>query len=145
MTTKSITAFVDHTSEWHITGTVTGMVKFTKAASVLVSRSVLTINDKKMAVRISSTTESPYLIKKNTQNAELSVVTPEQSKFIRPVETAILSMSPECRPNLTTYLSELLKKKQTRATPFGSRHPKILAKLRIIPQYRHKSLKNCLN
>ena len=86
------------------------MVKFTKAASVLVSRSVLTINDKKMAVRISSTTESPYLIKKNTQNAELSVVTPEQSKFIRPVETAILSMSPECRPNLTTYLSELLKK-----------------------------------
>ena len=63
----------------------------------------------KKAVRITNTTESPYLIKKNTQIAEFSVVTPEQSKFIRPVDTAILSMIPEGDPNLTTYLSEILR------------------------------------
>ena len=39
--------------------------------------------------------ESPYSIKKNTQSIELSVVTPEQSKFIKPEDTAILTMIPE--------------------------------------------------
>ena len=53
--------------------------------------------------------ESPYIIKKNTQNAEFSVVTPEQSKFTRPVVTAVLSMIPEGDPNQTTCLSELLR------------------------------------
>ena len=68
-----------------------------------------TIIDKKTAVRFTNTTESPYLIKKNTQIAEFSVVTPEQSKFIRPVKTAILSMILEGDPDLTFYLSELLR------------------------------------
>ena len=71
-----------------------------------------TIIDKKTAVRITNTTESPYSIKKNTQIAEFSVVTPEQSKFIRPVDTAILSMIPDGDPDMTTYLNELLRKNQ---------------------------------
>ena len=33
MTTKTITAFVDHSSKWHTTGTVTPVGKFTEAAS----------------------------------------------------------------------------------------------------------------
>ena len=109
MTTKTITAFVDHPSEWHTTGTVTPVGKFTEAASLLISHSISTIIDKQTAVRITNTTDSPYLIKKNTQIAEFSVVTPEQSKFIRPVDTAILSMIPEGDPDLTTYLNELLR------------------------------------
>ena len=109
MTTKTITAFVDHPSEWHTTGTVTPVGKFTEAASLLISHSISTIIDKKTAVRITNTTESSYLIKKNTQIAEFSVVTPEQSKFIRQVDTATLSMIPEGDPHLTTYLSELLR------------------------------------
>ena len=32
MTTKTITAFVDHLSEWNTTGTVTPVEKFTKAS-----------------------------------------------------------------------------------------------------------------
>ena len=109
MTTKTITAFVDHPSQWHTTGTVTPVGKFTEAASLLVSHSISTIIDKNAAVRITNKTESPYLIKKNTQVPEFSVVTPEQSKFIRPVDTAILSMIPEGDPGLTTYLSKLIR------------------------------------
>ena len=88
MTKKTITAFVDNTSEWHTTGTVTKVGKFTKAASLLISHSISTIFDKNTAVRITNTTELPYLIKNNIQIAEFSVVTPEQSKFSRPVGTA---------------------------------------------------------
>ena len=109
MTTKTITAFVDHTSEWNITGTVTPVEKFTETATLLISHSMSTIIDRNIAVRVTNTTESPYTINNNTQIAEFSVVTPEQSKFIKPVDMAILSMIPEGDPDLITYLTELLK------------------------------------
>ena len=109
MTKKTIRAFVDHPSDWHTTGTVTPVGKFTEAASLLKSHSVSTIIDKKTAVRITNTMESPYLIRKDTQIAEFSVVTPEQSKFIKPEDTANLSMIPEGDPDLVTYPTELLR------------------------------------
>ena len=59
MKTKTIKAFVDHVSEWKTTGTVTPVEKFTEAASLLISHSISTIIDKKTAVRITNTTESP--------------------------------------------------------------------------------------
>ena len=46
-------------------------------------------------------------MKKHTQIAEFSVVTPEQSKPIKPVDKAILSMIPQGDPVLTAYLNEL--------------------------------------
>ena len=109
MTTKTITAFVDHLSEWNTTGTVTPVEKFTKAASLIISHSVSTILDRKIAVRVTNTRESPYTINKNTQIAEFSVVSPEQTRLIKPVDTAILGMIPESDPDLITYLTELLK------------------------------------
>ena len=107
LTTKTITAFVDHVSEFNTTGTVTPVEKFTETASLKISHSMSTITDKMIAVRVTNTTESPYTINKNTQIAEFSLVTPEQSKFIKPVDMAILSMIPEGDPDLITYLTEL--------------------------------------
>ena len=94
-TTNTITAFIDHPSKWNSTGTVTPLEQFTKTASLLVSHSMSTKIDKRIAVRVTNTTESPNLIKKHTQIAEFSVVTPEQSKHIKPVDMAILSMIPQ--------------------------------------------------
>ena len=108
-TTKTIIAFIDHPSKWNTTGTVTPLEKFTETASLLISHSLSTIIDKRTAVRVTNTTESPYLIKKLTQMAEFSVVTPEQSKHIKPVDMAILSMIPQDDPDLTAYLNELLR------------------------------------
>ena len=116
-TTKTITAFIDHVSEWNTTGTVTPVEKFTETASLIISHSMSTITDRKIAVRVTNTTESPYTINKNTQIAEFSVVTPEQSKFIKPVDMSILSMIPEGDLDLITYLTELLRtKKQDQQT-----------------------------
>ena len=108
-TTKTITAFINHPWKWNTTGTVTPLEKFTETASLLISHSMSTIIDKRIAVRVTNTTESPYLIKKHTQIAEFSVVTPEQSKHIKPVDMAILSMIPQGDPDLTAYLNELLR------------------------------------
>ena len=106
-TTKTITAFIDH--PWNTTGTVTPLEKFTETESLLISHSMSTIIDKRIAVRVTNTTESPYLIRKQTQIAEFSVVTPEQSKHIKPVDMAILSMIPQGDLDLTAYLNELLR------------------------------------
>ena len=108
-TTKTITAFIDHPSKWNTTGTVTPLEKFTETACLLISHSMSTIIDKRIAVRVTNTTESPYLIKKHTQIAEFSMVTPEQSKHIKPVDMAILSMIPQDDPDLNAYLNELLR------------------------------------
>ena len=54
-------------------------------------------------------TESQYLTKTNTQIAEFSVVTPEQFKNIKPVDTAILRLIPNGDLDLTAYLSELIR------------------------------------
>ena len=108
-TTKTITAFIDQPSKWNTTGTVTPLEKFTQTANLLISHSISTIIDKQIAVRVTNTTESPYHIKKHPQIAEFSVVTPEQSKHIKPVDMAILSMTPQDDPGLTVYLNELLR------------------------------------
>ena len=109
MSTKTIKAFVDHLSEWNTTGTATPLEKFTEAASLIISHSISTIIDRKIAVRVTNTTESSYTINKNTQIAEFSIVTPEKSKFFKPVDMEILSMIPEGDPDLITYLTELLR------------------------------------
>ena len=70
-TTKTITAFIDHSSKWNTTGTVTPLEKFRETASLLISHSVSTIIDKRIAVRMTNTTESPYLIK-NTHRLQNS-------------------------------------------------------------------------
>ena len=89
-TTETITAFVDHPSKWYTTGIVTPLEKFTETAPLLISHSKSTINGKRIAVRVTNTTKAPYLIKKHTQPAEFSVVTPKQSEYIKPVDMAIL-------------------------------------------------------
>ena len=101
VTTKTITVYVDHPSDRLTTGTGTPLGKFAEAASLLISHSIST---KKTAVRITNTTESPYLIMKNTQIAKLSEVTSEQSKFIRPVDSN--SQYDSGRWSGSDYLSE---------------------------------------
>ena len=109
MTIKTITTFVDHPSKWNTLGTVTPLEKFTETATLLISHSMPTITEKRIVVRAPNTTESPYLIKKQRQIAEISVVTLEQSKHIKPVDMAILSMILQGAPDLTAYLNELLR------------------------------------
>ena len=108
-TTKTVTAFVDHPSKWNTTGTVTPLEKFMETASLLISHSRSTITAKRIAVRVTNTTESPYLIRKDTQIAEFSVVNPEQPKHNKPLDMATLSMILEGDLDLTAYLHELLR------------------------------------
>ena len=135
-TTKTIRAFVNHLWQWNTTDTVTQLETFTDSANLLISHSVSTTNAKKVAVGVTITTESSYLIKKNTQIAKFSVVIPEQSKYIKLVDMAILSMITESKLDLTAYLIEFFRTKNpsSKTKLSGSRHLKILASRRITPE-----------
>ena len=65
--------------------------------------------NKRITTRVTNTTESRYLTKNNTEIAEFSEVTLEQSKYIKPVDMATLSMIPQGDPELTAYLNDLLR------------------------------------
>ena len=107
MTTKTFTAFRDHPWEWNAAGLVTPLAKFRDTTAWLIFHSTSTLIGKKTSVRVTNTTESPYSIKKKHKVAKFSLVIPEQSIFIKPVDTAILSMVPEADPDLTIYLNEV--------------------------------------
>ena len=143
-TTKTITAFIDPPSKWNTTGTVTPLEKLTETASLLILHLMSTIIDKRIAIRVTNTSELPYLIKKHTEIAEFSVVTPEQSKHIKPVDMANLSMIPQDDPDLTAYLNELLRtsKPEQHDNTIWFPAPDNPGSLRIIPQYRHESSRN---
>ena len=114
-----------------------------------------TIIDRKIAVRVTNTTESPYKINKTTQIAEFSVVTPEQSQFIEPVDMAILSMIPEGDPDMITYVTELLRtnKSDQQTNTFWFSTPKnpgnteehTPIQTRILKELRELQLKEKLN
>ena len=109
MTTKTITAFVDPPSERNTTGPLTPFENFSKTVILVIPHSMSTILDHKVAVRVTNTTESTYRIRKHKQIAVFSVVTPEQSKFNIPVETALLSTITQGDLDPTTYFIELLR------------------------------------
>ena len=118
--------------------------KFTETESLLISHSMSTICDKRTAVRVTITTESPYLIGKKTQIAEFSVVTPEQSKHIKRVDMAIRSMIPQGDPDLTTYLNELLRtnKPEQQNSTFSFPTPEKFGKPEDHTPYKHETSKN---
>ena len=123
---------------------MTPLEKFTERASLLSPLSMSTIFDKRIAVRVTNATESPYLIKKLTLIAEFSVVTPEQSKHSEPVDMAILLMIPQGDSDLTAYLNEFLRtnKPEQQNNTLWFPTPKILESLRIPLQYKHVSSRN---
>ena len=114
-----------------------------------------TVIDKQIAVRVTTTTESPYTINKNAQIAKFSVVTPEQSKLIKPVDMAILNMIPEADPDLITYLTELLRtnKQDQQTNTFwfwtpenpGNTEEHTSFRTRILEELRELQLKEKLN
>ena len=100
-----------------------------------------TIIDRKKEVRVTNTTESPSTINKNTQVAEFSVVTPEKSKFTKPVDMAILSMIPGVDPDLINYLTDLLSMNEPdqQTNTFWFQHPQSFTTQTILPQFRNES------
>ena len=96
--------------------------------------------DKKWAVTVTNTTQSHCLIRKNTRIAQISVVTPQQSKLPK-LSKAVLNKIPEVDQDLITYLNESLKKwtnQNSQTTHSGFRRQKTLLNWGSYPNTKTK-------
>ena len=112
LTRKTIAAFVDHLSQRHTTYTVNHLKNFTETVSLLISHSMSSIIDRKVATRVKNATVSPYTIKKDINFGFLS----GESGVIQVHQTSrngIFSMIWEGDPDLVTYLNELVRTKNS--------------------------------
>ena len=109
MVTKNGNAHANFISQFRTTGIVTPLEQFTENATLLVSHSMSAITNKEIPIRVTNVGETPYTLKRNTQVAEFTILTPEQSKFVKPVDTAILQMLPYDDQSLSLYLNEFLR------------------------------------
>ena len=103
MTTKTINAHTNFSSQFKTTGTITPVEQYTENATLLISHSMSTITENEVPIRVTNVGETPYTLKKNTQVADFAILTPEQSKFIKPVDTAILQMLPKDEQDFSLY------------------------------------------
>ena len=107
MTTKTITVFVDHPSKWNNrhwdpAGEVHADSKFAD----------IPFNVKNNWQKVSSQFHQHNgitFVNQETQIDEFSVVTPELSNFIKPVDTAFFNLIREGDLCVTTYLKELIR------------------------------------
>ena len=140
MTTKTFLAFVDHLPEWKTTGIVTPVEKFTETASLRISHSISTIIDRKVAVRVTNTTESLSTINRNKQSAEISVVIGNPRLLNQWTRQSLVRFLKATQIWLHTWLSYSERINQISETTLsGFRHPKILATQKIILQFKHES------
>ena len=86
---------------------------------LVVASSISTASNQKIDVRVTNTTPTPYTIKKNTRVAEFKIMSPEEPKELKPLNTAALKVLPEDdSEDAITYINALL---QTSDKPSNNR------------------------
>ena len=119
--TRTTKAFATHFTQFNPTGRLNPAEQFTKTSKLIIPQSMSPVANSEVPIRVTNASESPYTLKKNTQVAEVAVLTPQQHKHIKPVDTAILKMMHDDDPELNLYLNELLRsnKQNQQDTNFG--------------------------
>ena len=91
-TTQTITAYADITSTIDTTGVINPATNHCSGDPLVVASSISTASNRKIDVRVTNTTPTPYTIKKNTTVAEFQIMSPEDAKELKPLNTAALKV-----------------------------------------------------
>ena len=76
----------------------------------MVASSISTASNRKFDIRVTNTTPTPYTIKRNTTIAEFKILSPEEAKELKPLNTAALKvLAEDDSEDAMVYISELLK------------------------------------
>ena len=109
-TTQTITAYTDITSTIDTTGVINPATNHCSGDPLVVASSISTASDRKIEVRVTNTTPTPYTIKKNTTVAEFKIMSPEEAKELKPLNTAALKvLTEDDSEDAILYMNELLK------------------------------------
>ena len=109
-TTQTITAYTDITSTIDTTGVINPATNHCSGDPLVVASSISTASNRKIDVRVTNTTPTPYTIKKNTTVAEFKIMSPEEAKELKPLNTAALKvLTEDDSEDAIIYINELLK------------------------------------
>ena len=104
---STINAIVITNAERTNTGTIQSL-QFDENAQNIIASAITSTNSKKVKIRAINTTENPYTIPINTKVAEMQILTPEDTKHIRPIDIAALKIL-EDHDGAVAYIQELMK------------------------------------
>ena len=108
--TQTITAYTDITSTIGTTGVINPATNHCSGDPLVVASSISTASNRKIEVRVTNTTPTPYTIKKNTTVAEFKIMSPEEAKELKPLNTAALKvLTEDDSEDAILYINELLK------------------------------------
>ena len=106
---------------------------------------IVTLYEGAMRIRVNIFTDQPYKLKKGTHIANFSVMTPEQMKYVRPIDpVSTWHLLNENEEDAICYISSLLKanRKTTNTNNIGFRLLKIQGTKQLTPQYNKEFSRN---
>ena len=110
--TTTVNAIVITTNTNDVTGAVQPLPQFDETATIIVAPALATAHNKRLNIRIANLTDFPHTIKDHTKLAELQILKPEDTKQIRPVDTAALKLL-EDPDDTHMYVNDLMKSNET--------------------------------
>ena len=106
--TTTVNAIIVTTNTNDITGAIQPIPQFDETANIIVAPALASAHYKRINIRIVNLTEFPYTTKNHTKIAELQILKPEDTKQIRSIDTAALSLLND-PDDIHMYVNELMK------------------------------------
>ena len=109
-TTQTITGSTDIPTNVDTTGVINPATNHCSGDPLVVASSISTASNRKIDIRVTNTTPTPYTIKRNTTIAEFKILSPEGAKDLKPLNTAALKvLAEDDSEDAMVYINELLK------------------------------------
>ena len=91
-TTHTITVHTVVSSNVDTTGVINPAINHCSGHTLIVASSISTVVNRKLDIRVTNTAHTPYKIKKKTTVAEFKILSPEEAKEFKPLNTAALKV-----------------------------------------------------
>ena len=109
-TTQTISVHTNVSSNMDTTGVINPAINHCSGNTLVMASSISTAVDRKLDIRVTNTTHAPYTITKNTTVAEFKIMSPEEVKEWKPMNTAALKvLTEDDSEDAIIYINELLK------------------------------------
>ena len=106
--TTTVNAVVITTNANDVTGAVQPLLQFDETGTIIVAPAFAKAHNKRVNIRVANSTDFPRTIKHHKQLAELQILQPEDTKKIRTIDVATLTILQD--PNDTKmYVNELMR------------------------------------
>ena len=92
------------------TGIINPTEPYSGEHQLVVASSLSTVTNSKIEIRVTNTSPNPFTLKKNTNLAEFTILSPQEAKQLHPLNSAALKvLAEDDSEQALEYVNELLK------------------------------------